>query len=404
MTEGILYHIYAQATKILLHLLRILPTKSKIKSWYELRKSPIIKGKTINANHKNLLFICSSLGEYESIRGLIPRLEESFNIHLCFFSSSGYDILMPNKQVYHSLSYTPIDSYYAVNSFLDALRPDKIIIAQNFLWPTLLREIIIRDIPLYLLEFNIQINTLMKQLWYKLWSSVLAKAKLISCSDLSSYSFIEKMNGKSNLLFTQHLRLLAIAKYSNTPWNDVLIEDFVNLEKSIILGSTHHRDIKLFRDIWPLIQDEYRLLIVPHETDETTLNDIQAYFPNAILYSDATTDKLSKKRAMIVDKKGVLKYLFRYGDLAYIGGGFDSGIHNALEAAVYKLPVIFGPKYEKFSYARQMIVSGEAVSIDSSASLHKAIQSFSLENTPKHQSETIDLSQQLKQIIDTIKS
>ena len=107
-----------------------------------------------------------------------------------------------------------------------------------------------------------------------------------------------------------------------------------------------------------------KLVLVPHEIDKAHLHEIfQRYEGRYVRYTEATAQSVDKCRILLVDTIGVLSSIYRYGHVAYIGGGFGVSIHNTLEAAVYGMPVVFGPTWQKFREARGLIQAGAAISV-----------------------------------------
>jgi 3-deoxy-D-manno-octulosonic-acid transferase len=146
-----------------------------------------------------------------------------------------------------------------------------------------------------------------------------------------------------------------------------LIEKFIDGDKTIIAGSTWKEDELVLKNAFTILGDSApKLIIAPHEVNEKHLNELKTIFPNSILYSQLTTydSRLTThvSRFLIIDNIGMLSRLYKYGYLAYVGGGFNkTGIHNVLEAAVYDKIVLFGPNYEKYSEAIGLVDAGGAL-------------------------------------------
>jgi 3-deoxy-D-manno-octulosonic-acid transferase len=147
-----------------------------------------------------------------------------------------------------------------------------------------------------------------------------------------------------------------------------LIASFKGQDKMIVAGSTWPDDEKLFSEYAK--KHSAKIIIAPHEINESHLSQIKNYFPNSVLYSQLLSNPSLQPQVLIIDNIGMLSRLYYYSDIAYIGGGFNgSGIHNTLEAAVYGKPVIFGPNYQKFREARNLVVKGGAFSISNAEEL-----------------------------------
>jgi len=136
-----------------------------------------------------------------------------------------------------------------------------------------------------------------------------------------------------------------------------MVEVFVERHNVLVAGSTWTPDEELLS---PLMSADtsWKLILAPHEIHASHLSDIKRLFPNALLYSQLATyeqQQIRDAQILVIDNIGMLSALYYYADVAYIGGGFGVGIHNTLEAATYGIPVVFGPKYEKFKEAEDLV-------------------------------------------------
>jgi 3-deoxy-D-manno-octulosonic-acid transferase len=155
-----------------------------------------------------------------------------------------------------------------------------------------------------------------------------------------------------------------------------LIEKFCGNSNVFIAGSTWLPDEKLLVSLIEKHPD-WRIIIAPHEVDEQHINEIEKLFPTAKKFSSLNTQyAIRNTNILIIDNIGMLSSLYQYAKVAYIGGGFGAGIHNTLEAAAFGLPVIFGPKYDKFQEAKDLIAIGAAKSISNAEELIFAFEYF----------------------------
>ena len=145
-------------------------------------------------------------------------------------------------------------------------------------------------------------------------------------------------------------RFDTVLKYSKEDFNSLIIKKFIKHNKVLLLGSVWKEDLKLITETESL--KNYKIIVVPHE-----MNQMNLYkgLKESILFSEASSNNVSDYHILIIDKVGILSKIYRYATIAYIGGGFGKGIHNTLEAAVYNIPVLFGPNYYKFSEAKDLI-------------------------------------------------
>jgi len=380
LKSKIIYRVSGWFVSSIIGINRIIPIQSSIKEWVKLRQTPVTQGLSSQNEKLNILFICPSLGEYESIKPVISAVRSSSNIHLSFFSDSGYSMLKKEPSLWSTLSYTPIDQYSKVQRYLDEINPDRIVIAHNFMWPNLLRVIIEREIRLYLIELTIDRSRRLKLLWAALWRPTFDHASLITTSDQGSFEYFREQQNLSNVKLTESLRYLSALNYADSSWKDKLIEKFCNRRPTLILGSAHREDIEIFAPIYVELIKTHQLLIVPHYIDDETIAMIRNHIGRSMTYS--LIEEIADDPILIVDQIGILKYLYRYASIAYIGGGFGRGIHNAQEAVPYGVPIIFGPNYQKFAYAQQLIKERQAYSITTSSELQSTVSSLASVDSP----------------------
>jgi 3-deoxy-D-manno-octulosonic-acid transferase len=162
-----------------------------------------------------------------------------------------------------------------------------------------------------------------------------------------------------------------------------LIDQFINNKKTIVAGSTWPEDEQLLSEIMRDNNHDFKLILAPHEITSHHIKSILSNFTNALKYSQANEKDVSSYSTLIIDSVGILSQLYKYGTITYIGGGFNkSGIHNTLEAAVWGKPVLFGPNYQKFKEARDLINLNAACSVSTPSDLKNEIISL-MENENK---------------------
>lgn len=146
-----------------------------------------------------------------------------------------------------------------------------------------------------------------------------------------------------------------VKQVAETDYRHEMLETFAEGVNVIVAGSTWEPDEQIIEDAFQKLPEDTRLIIAPHELSGVHISRLRKRFPESVLFTEIEHDMSPGTRVVIVDTIGQLSYLYRYGTLAYIGGGFGKGIHNTLEAATYGLPVIFGPNYQRFSEAVELI-------------------------------------------------
>ncbi|HJM16873.1 MAG TPA: 3-deoxy-D-manno-octulosonic acid transferase, partial [Flavobacteriales bacterium] len=191
----------------------------------------------------------------------------------------------------------------------------------------------------------------------------------------ASYFFVQNAESEKllNSINIKNVKVVGDSRYETVldnyrqEYTNKIIQEFCKNNKILIAGSTWKNDLNLFENL------DYKIIIAPHELDH--LDKIKE-INNSVLLSDCETGNCSKYDVLIIDKIGILSKIYRYADIAYIGGGFGKGIHNCLEAAVYNVPVIFGPNYHKFQEAKDFISLGIAKSVSNSDEFKNAITNF----------------------------
>ncbi len=314
---------------------------------------------------KYVWFHAASLGEFEQGRPVmeaIKRNNPDTLILLSFFSPSGYEI-RKNYNGADIIVYLPFDTKKNAEKLLNNIHISKAVFIKYEFWPNYLKSLSNRGIPAYSISaiFRPQ-QALFKPLgtWYL---GQLNYFRHIFVQDEDSENLLKKHGTRQvsvagDTRFDRVLDIAAQAKHLP------LIERFVGHTKfTLIAGSTWPPDEDLLIR-WMLEHPENKLIIVPHEIHETHIQSILSQTKeHAIRYTQADENSIQSYRCLILDTMGMLSSVYRYGQMAYIGGGFGVGIHNTLEAAVWGIPVVFGPNFQKFREARELIQSGGAFSI-----------------------------------------
>lgn len=349
---------------------------AKVLSWKNVKARKMLAGqartmdhlnKVIDRNAKYIWIHVSSLGEFEQGRPLIEMLKTRMpekKIVLSFFSPSGYEVRKNYKGV-DAVCYLPFDLKGRVKKFLDVVNPEMAIFVKYEFWGNYLEELHLRNIPTYLISAIFRDT----QAFFKWWGGMFRK--MLRC-----YTHLYVQDGASQQLLS-NIGVTNVTIAGDTRFDrvtDILANSFEisqakamtqNVPITIIAGSTWAPDEQLLLPYFNS-HPHIKLIIAPHEVNENRLAEIehQLHRPYCRL-STATDIEASNTDCLIVDSFGKLSSIYRYGNIAYVGGGFGVGIHNINEAAVYGMPVVFGPKYGKFKEAKDLISVGGAFSIKS---------------------------------------
>lgn len=376
-------HIYALAVRIA--ALRIRKARLMIRGHKE--TFPILE-KKLERGAPYIWIHVSSLGEFEQGRPLIEEIKKwnsKVKILLTFFSPSGYEV-RKNYKGADLICYLPFDTEKNARRFVDLVNPIAVIFVKYDLWPNYLKTIASKPIPIYLISAIFRKDQLFFKPYGKWYRSVLHCFSRIFVQDEASVALLKNIGIHHVELCgdTRFDRVEAICKQSKSL---PLIERFLDDDSFVIVaGSTWPADEELLLPYF-LERKNIRLILAPHEIHKEHLAYIESKLGScAVRYSQFSGERNSACRCLIIDCFGLLSSVYRYGKIAYIGGGWGVGIHNILEAAVYGLPVIFGPNYKRFKEARDLLELGGAKTIKDTASL-KALFDYLQEN--KHECEKI---------------
>lgn len=318
---------------------------------------------------------CASLGEFEQGRPLLEKFRENNTDHkivLTFFSPSGYEVRKNYKGV-DEVFYLPIDSKINAQKFITTLKPTLVVWVKYEYWFYYLTALKKKNIPVILISAVFRKSQPFFKWYGKMWKQILQSFDKIFVQNTESVSLLQTIGFAQNTAVIGDTRfdsVIDIAK-KNAPLPDVLL-NFVKNSKVIIAGSTWEEDEEELVH-YANTNKQIKFIIAPHEIDEERIADLKKLFKNSILFSQLT-DTYVNEQVVIIDNVGMLASLYRLADVAYIGGGFnDSGIHNILEAAVFGKPLIFGPVYDKFIEATQLVEAGGAFSFTNALELEELL-------------------------------
>lgn len=328
--------------------------------------------KTIPANAKITWMHCASLGEFEQGRPVLEALRQQYPSHyilLSFFSPSGYEVRKQYAGADHVICL-PADHPHNARAFVDIVKPSLAIWVKYEYWYYFLKTLHARRVPLLLVS-GIFRPTQPFFKWYgHFWRKMLRFFSHLFVQTARSAELLEEIGLKENVTIAGDTRFDRVAGIVQN-WQPpaAFLSDFCHGHRVLVAGSTWEEDEELLIH-YARIYPDYRFIIAPHEVSPERIADLQKEFPQAILYTGGGKNIHADANVLIVDIIGTLSRLYHYGDICFIGGGFNSsGIHNTLEAAVYGRPVIFGPVYEKFSEAVALVEAGAAYSIENALEL-----------------------------------
>lgn len=341
------------------------PFHSKAAKWVGGRKNWFEQHRDSLSQLKGCIWMhCASLGEFEQGRPVIEKLREVYPetpVVVSFFSPSGFEV-RKNYDGANAVIYLPLDTRRNARMLCELLAPKLVLWVKYEFWINVLNELNGKGVPVILFSGIFRSG----QRFFKPWGGVFRRAirqfSAVFVQDTESAKLLEKINITATVAGdTRFDRVYDIAHNGRRVET---VHHFAAGKKCIIAGSTWPPDEKLLAR-YLLQSDELHLIIAPHEVNEAHLREIEGHFGDCtIRLSQLSADGQTARRVLIIDQIGLLSRIYRSGQIAYVGGGFGAGIHNTLEAAVYGIPVLFGPNYHKFKEARDLIDAGGAFPID----------------------------------------
>lgn len=330
----------------------------------------------LDATRPVVWFHASSLGEFEQGRPLmeaVRRAHPKYQILLSFFSPSGYTV----RQDYAGADvvvYLPSDRSSSVRRFLDLARPSKAIFIKYDFWPTMLYELRERGISTYLISAIFRPDQLFFRPWGKWYLRLLTLFEHLYVQDEDSRQLLQRhgITAVSVAGDTRFDRVIEIASAAQE------IPEAAALEgKVLVAGSTWPEDEAILLPYFNRLGSEYKLIIAPHEIYEEHLQAIEAQLTRpSIRYSQLQAGATGDYDCLIIDCFGLLSSIYRYGRYAWVGGGFGKSVHNTLEAAVYGIPVFFGPEVHKHREVRELIQRGLGFVLHSEEDFAALLQRF----------------------------
>lgn len=315
----------------------------------------------LSENEKTVWVHCASLGEFEQGRPLIDEIKLRFphkKIVLTFFSPSGYEVRKNYPNADH-VFYLPLDTYRKARKFIKMINPEIVFFIKYEYWYNLLKLLNRKNIPVYFVSAIFRPDQLFFKSYGKWYRKLLRLATHFFVQTESSANLLKSIN-ISNYTITGDTRFDRVAHVAENVKSLPVVESFVDNYPVIVAGSTWKAEDALLRQ-YLRINPTVKVILVPHEVENGSVDRImQQYTDLAIQYSKANKSNVQNKRVLVVDCYGVLTSLYQYGTIAIIGGGFGVGIHNVLEPATFGLPIIFGPKYEQFNEAVDLLNQNSA--------------------------------------------
>ena len=320
-------------------------------------------------------FHFASLGEFEQGRPVMEALkkaEPATNIIISFFSPSGYEI-RKNYPLAKAVCYLPLDSPRNAQKFIELIKPTYAVFTKYEYWFYFFRTLHLQHIPLYIVSGIFRKNQVFFKWYGDFYRHMLGFITYFFVQNEESKSLLNSL-GITQVEVSGDTRFDRVAENAKNKKELKEIEAFCGSSKVMVAGSTWPTDEELLNTIIKSYTD-WKFIIAPHEIAETNIQGLEKQLlGKTIRYSKLKAHKSALPQVLIIDNIGLLSSLYAYGTIAYIGGGFGKGIHNTLEAAAFGLPVIFGPKYQKFQEAKDLIELKAGFSISNQAELNNCFK------------------------------
>ena len=355
---GLLLYVWA--------LRLVAPRHQKARLWLEGRKDLFRRMREAIAPSARIVWVhVASLGEFEQGRPIIEQIRKTrpeYKILVTFFSPSGYEIRKNYKGADY-IFYLPLDTPRNARRFLDIARPEIAIFVKYEYWLNLLRELRRRKVRTYVVSAIFRRNSVFFRPYGGMWRQALESFDVMFVQNEESKKLLATL-GFDNVLVAGDTRFDRVAEIARTAKQIDVIERFKADDRLFVAGSTWEPDEEL---LIRLINDNpcVKFVVAPHEMDEGRIAHLMSEVKGGALRYTQCTPRTSygSRQVLILDTVGILASVYGYATWSYIGGGFGVGIHNTLEAATFGLPVAFGPNYQKFKEARDLVTLGAARSV-----------------------------------------
>lgn len=358
-----LYNILVFKAQILLHIIALF--NQKIQLFVDGRKETISKVDELK-NQNTIWFHAASLGEFEQARPIIEEIKKDhskYKILVTFFSPSGYEI-RKNYDLADVICYMPLDSKSNARRFIEIVNPKMAIFVKYEFWPNFLFELKRNEIPIILISGILRKN----QSFFKWYGGFMRKALItfnhFFVQNSESKELLNSINFK-NITVAGDTRFDRVSKILEQDNDLDFINEFKDEKYTVVAGSTWQEDEELLVNyINKNATEDEKFIIAPHNIKNDAIKSLQkSIHKKTILFSEKDNKDLSDFQVFIIDTIGILTKIYAAADIAYVGGGLKTGLHNILEPATFGIPVVIGNQYGKFREAVDLVAAKGCISI-----------------------------------------
>lgn len=338
--------------------------------------------KEIDSSAKYIWFHAASLGEFEQGRPLIEEIRKQYpdyKILQTFFSPSGYEV-RKNYKGADIVCYLPFDTPGNAHRFIALAKPCMAFFVKYEFWKNYLVELNRKSIPVYSVSSIFRDNQIFFRWYGASYRNVLKQFTHLFVQNEYSVSLLEKISVRNTTVVgdTRFDRVLEVCRQAKEL---PIVEQFKGNAVTLVAGSSWAPDEDIFIPYFNA-HPKMKLIIAPHVIDESHIKEIIGKLDRTVVrYTQATPETVAQADCLIIDCFGLLSSIYRYGEIAYIGGGFGVSIHNTLEAAVYGMPVIFGPNNKKFQEAQDLLVCKGGFEILGAQDFNQLMDRFLTDNS-----------------------
>jgi 3-deoxy-D-manno-octulosonic-acid transferase len=402
----LLYNFLIHAYSFIISI--IAPFNSKAKFWVEGRKDIFERlgsASLTNRGSASLAwFHCASLGEFEQGRPVIEAFRLKYPLYkilVTFFSPSGYEI-RKNYTGADFICYLPADTSQNAQKFIEILKPSIVFFVKYEFWRNYLTELEKRQIPVISFSAIFRPNQLFFKYYGGFFREILTKFKHVLVQNQESFDLLKSIDIQQ-ITLAGDTRFDRVKQIVDAKKDIPIAERFKANRQILMVGSAWQTDMEVLIPLMNLLKNDLNLtfVIAPHEIHREEIIAWQKQIESkSICFSEVKTDtKLIDYQVLIIDNIGMLSSLYQYADFAFIGGSFDKGLHNILEAATFGMPIFFGNKaYHKFQEAVDLVNLGGAYAVESTDDLGEMLNDLRLDKVKKKKTDKISQNYVLQNI------